>query len=176
MIERAGVAKASLYDTFGSKEALIQAYLAARQAARRARIEAGLARFRTPRDRLLGVFDVMGELFAEPGYRGCAFLRASAEARSGGSVKRVCEDSRGWTKNLFADLAAAAGVPEPEALARQLVILYDGATVSAQMDGAPGVAAAAKAAAALMLDAALPRTAASRKPPARRKTAAKRTR
>jgi len=175
VIERAGVAKASLYDTFGSKEALIEAYLVARQTARRARLEAGLARFRTPRERLLGVFDVMGELFAEPGFRGCAFLRASAEARPGSSVKRVCEDSRGWTKALFTDLATAAGVPEPAALAQQLVIVYDGATVSAQMDGDPAIAASARAAAALMLDAAVASPASRRSAPARRKPTRKRT-
>jgi len=154
VIERAGVAKASLYDHFGSKEELIRSYLAARHDARRARIEARLSRHAKPRERLLGVFDVMGELFAEPNYRGCAFLRASAEVKAGSSVKGVCDDSRAWIRELFTGLARNAGVARPAALAQQLVLLYDGASVSAQMDRDPKAAAAARAMAAVMLDAA----------------------
>src|SRR5690349_17397815 len=50
VIERAGVAKASLYDTFGSKDALIRAYLEARHDARKARLTAWLERYETPRE------------------------------------------------------------------------------------------------------------------------------
>jgi AcrR family transcriptional regulator len=154
VIERAGVAKASLYDCFGSKEELIRSYLVARQESRRARMTEKLARYATPRERLLGVFDVMGELFAEPNFRGCAFMRASAEARTGSSLKSVCDDSRAWIRTLFTELAKDAGAADPESLAQQLVLLYDGASVSAQMDCNPDAAAAARAAASMMLDAA----------------------
>ncbi len=50
---------------------------------------------------------------------------------------------------------ARAGVPEPEVLARQLHLLYDGSGQSARMDHDPAAAAAARAAAATLLDAAL---------------------
>ena len=154
VIERAGVAKASLYDCFGSKDELIRAYLAARQQARQARIVAMLARCTSPREQLLGVFEVMGAAFTQPGFRGCAFVRASAEAQPGVAVKGVCDGSRGWIRALFCDLAQQAGATDPAALAQQLVLLYDGATVSAQMDGNPGAAAAARAVAAVLIDAA----------------------
>ena len=84
VIERAGVAKASLYSAFGSKDELIRAYLIARHTARQERMTRMLARYDSPRERLLGVFDVLGESFAEPGYRGCAFINASAESRVSG--------------------------------------------------------------------------------------------
>lgn len=155
VIERAGVAKASLYDQFGSKEELVRSYLAARHEARQARIRAGLARHDTPRERLLGVFDVMGELFAAPNFRGCAFLRASAEVKPGSSVKTVCDDSRAWIRELFATLAKEAGVARPAPLVQRLVMLYDGASVSAQMDGDARAAASARAVAAVLLDAAV---------------------
>ena len=58
---------------------------------------------------------------------------------------------------LLTDLAAQAGVPEPEILARQLHLLYDGSGQSARMDHDPAAAAAARAAAATLLDAALAR-------------------
>ncbi len=154
VIERAGVAKASLYASFGSKEELIRSYLGARQEARQTRITEKLKHHATPRARLLSVFDVMGDLFAEPNYRGCAFLRASAEAMPGSGIRSVCDDSRAWLRTLFTELAREAGAARPAALAKQLVLLYDGASVSAQMDGDPKAAATARAMASLMLDAA----------------------
>ncbi len=161
VIERAGVAKASLYDCFGSKEALVHAYLVARQDRRRERITARLAQGSgVPRERLLCVFDALGELFAEPGFRGCAFTRAGAESQDGSRVKSACDDARAWMRELFTTLASEAGAHDPEGLGRQMMLLYDGASVSAQMDG-PGAAATARAAAALLLDAAI--TAATRK-------------
>src|SRR4051794_20178037 len=73
IIEKAGVAKASLYSTFGSKEELVRAYLQLRHAARMARIDRSLARTDDPRERLLAIFDALGEACATPGFRGCAF-------------------------------------------------------------------------------------------------------
>jgi AcrR family transcriptional regulator len=164
VIERAGVAKASLYDCFGSKEGLIRAYLSARHEARRRRLQERLARYDNPRDRLLGVFDLTAELVAEPNFRGCAFVRASAESRAGSSVKGVCDESRSWMRALFTDLARNAGAVDPDRLAAQLVLLYDGASVSAHMDHDPSAATSARAAAALMLDAAVGQS----PPPARK--------
>lgn len=152
VIERAGVAKASLYSTFGSKEELIRAYLSARHEARQARIKEMLARSNTPKEKLLGVFDVMAELSAESNFRGCAFVRASAEARPGSSVTTVCDEARAWIRNLFTELAKDAGAADPEQLARQLVLLYDGAAVSSQMDRKPGAAAAARVVAEALLN------------------------
>jgi hypothetical protein len=55
---------------------------------------------------------------------------------------------------LLTELSGQAGVPEPEALARQLHLLYDGSGQAARMDHDPAAAAAARAAAATVLDAA----------------------
>jgi len=154
VIERAGVAKATLYSTFGSKDELIRAYLQARHAARRERITRKLARYDTPRDRLLGIFDVLGESIVESGFRGCPFVNASAETRPGSAIEEVSDESRAWTRSLLVELGQAAGAADPERLARQLALLYDGATVSARMDRDPGAAAAARAAAVTLVDAA----------------------
>jgi AcrR family transcriptional regulator len=154
IIEQAGVAKASLYNTFGSKEELVHAYLDSRHAATAGRITRALGRYGTPRDRLLGVFDAQGELFAEPGFRGCAFVSASSESPSD-VVEKAAADYRGWVRGLFTGLAREAGVPAPEGLARQLQLLYDGAGLSARMDHDPSAAMEARTAAAALLDAAL---------------------
>jgi AcrR family transcriptional regulator len=154
IIEQAGVAKASLYNTFGSKDELVRAYLEGRHAETAGRITRALGRYHTPRDRLLGVFEAQGELFAEPGFRGCAFASASAESPNG-MVEQATADYRGWVRGLLTGLAAEAGVPDPAGLARQLHLIYDGASLSARMDHDPAAAVAARAAAAVLLDAAL---------------------
>src|ERR1700753_414152 len=79
VIERAGVAKASLYNTFGSKDELVRAYLQGRHATQAARIARFLDQHTDPRLRLLSVFDAQGELFAQRTFRGCAFNAATAE-------------------------------------------------------------------------------------------------
>jgi AcrR family transcriptional regulator len=155
VIERAGVAKATLYSTFGSKDELIREYLHGRHVARRERIVAALERYSAPRDRLLGVFDVLGDSFAEPGFHGCAFLNASAEAQPGSSIIEATDEYRSWVRGLFTDLAREAGASDPDGLARALHLLYDGAGVSARMDRDLGAAAAARAVAVVLLDAAV---------------------
>jgi AcrR family transcriptional regulator len=154
IIERAGVAKASLYSTFGSKDELVKAYLEGRHAVRRARIMKGLERFETPRDRLLGVFDVLGEIAGSPGFRGCAFYNASAESGPGGPVEEVSTANRAWTRGLFTELARDTGAADPATLADQLMILYDGSTVGARMDHGAAAATLARSIAVGLLDAA----------------------
>ena len=157
IVERAGVAKATLYTLFGNKDGLVRAYLTERHDATRERMDRELvARFDTPRERLLGVFEVQGLLFAEPGFHGCAFVGANAESSAGTSVEEVTEDYRKWLQSLFFDLAKEAGATDPQGLARQLVLLYDGAGISAWMDNDPSIANTARTVAAALVDLAIP--------------------
>ena len=151
VIEHAGVAKASLYDCFGSKEELIASYLRHRQEARRERVEKRLARFQDPREKILAVFDLLGELVSEPTFRGCAFVRASAEALSVPKVKSACEESRAWLLDTFTSLAREAGTDDPTSLGKQLVLLYDGASIAAHVDRNRNAANEARALAAKLL-------------------------
>ncbi len=151
IIERAGVAKASLYNTFGSKDALVRAYLQGRHEARRARILGRIASSPTAQEKILGVFDEMHERASMPGFKGCAFVRASAETREGSCVKSVCEESRAWLLGLLRSLAKDCGARDPETLSRQLILLYDGAAVAAQMDGDTGAALTARGVAEQLL-------------------------
>jgi AcrR family transcriptional regulator len=153
VIERAGVAKASLYSTFGSKEELVRAYLQRRSEIRQRRIAERIARHDDPRDRILAVFDIMSELAGDPAFRGCAFMKAIVEGPHRESkVTRVCAAARAWTLGLFADLAREAGAADPERLAEQLVVLYDGGTMGAAVDHDPAAVRTARAMAEILLD------------------------
>ncbi len=165
VLERAGVAKASLYSTFGSKDELVHAYLQARAERRRQRIAERIARHDDARARILSIFELMGELAAAPGFRGCAFYNASAEGpRRESKASRICADQRGWTRALFIELAQDAGAADPNRLGRQLELLYDGAMVGASMDRNPGAPAVAREMAEALLDAAVPARAGKRRP------------
>jgi len=152
VIKQAGVAKASLYNTFGSKEELVKAYLQSRHARTTERLNAAVDRHTDPVERLLAVFDAQGETFAQPDFRGCAFISASAEAPAGGLVERAADDYRHDVRALLVRLAREAGAPDPATLAHQLHLLYDGAGINAWMDHDPAAAGAASAAAAALLD------------------------
>jgi AcrR family transcriptional regulator len=157
LVERAGVAKPTLYSLFGNKEGLVRAYLISRDEGIRERMTRALAaRFESPRERLLGVFEVQGLSFADPNFRGCAFLSANAESSSGSSVEELTENHRTWLRSLFLDLATAAGATDPHRLARQLLLLYDGAAISAWMDHDAGAADAARTVAAALIDSGVP--------------------
>lgn len=155
VVEQAGVAKASLYNTFGSKENLVRAYLAGRHEAMLAGLRRAIDRYTDPRRRLLAVFDALAELFADPGFRGCAFITASAEAPDGGAIQRAADDYRAEVRSLLTELARQAGASDPQLLGRQLLLLYDGSGISAQLDRDAHAATAAQSAAEVLLDAAL---------------------
>jgi AcrR family transcriptional regulator len=157
VIEHAGVAKASLYSNFGSKDELVRAYLRGMHERRVARVLERIGRHRSPRERLLAVFDGVAESFAHPGYRGCAFVRTSAEMPGGGPGQEVIAEARAWMRDLFVQLAREAGARNAPALAQQLVLLYDGAVTAAHVDGNTGAAAVARSLAANLLDAAAAR-------------------
>lgn len=131
VIEHAGVAKASLYSAFGSKDGLIRAYLLHRHGIRQARIQRHLAKHTEPRARMLALFDSFHELITGPLWRGCPFIAATGEARTDETVNEVAAITRGFTRQCFLDEAIALGLADPGALADQLVLLYDGAVVAA---------------------------------------------
>ncbi len=156
IIEHAGVAKASLYNTFGSKEELVHAYLEHRHEVIAARVTAAVESQKTPWEQILAIFDSQAETMRRPGYRGCAFAAASAEAKPGGSVERSTRSYRGWWRDLFTDLATRAGARDPALLARQLQLLYDGAAASGNLDHDPRAAATARTAVESLMSASIP--------------------
>jgi AcrR family transcriptional regulator len=155
VIAHAGVAKATLYNLFGNKEGLVLAYLAERHGGTTARIDVAVDRHRNPRRRLLAVFEAQAQVFAQPGFRGCAFVAAYAEAPLEGLVARAASDYRSWIRALFIDLAEQAGASDPPELARQLQIIFDGGMIAAWMDHDPSISTSSRAAAESLLNAEL---------------------
>ena len=155
IIERAGVAKASLYNLFGSKEELVAAYLASRHDYTTGRIAGAIENVNDPRLKILAVFDAQAQQYQAADFHGCAFIAASTEAPSGGLVEQAADQFRAWIRAMFIDLAQQAGAPDPETLGRQLHLIYDGAGLAGRMDHHdPAIAPAARDAVEALLAAA----------------------
>jgi AcrR family transcriptional regulator len=135
VIEKAGVAKGSLYYIFGGKDELVAAYLRCRHEAWRQRIEAVQAGVGDPDAKILAIFDAIAEYVSRPDFRGCPFNNAAAEAPAGEAQRLAISEYRGWLRCSFAELAAGTGVADSDALADALIVLYDGALATAERGG-----------------------------------------
>jgi len=110
ILRDADVARASLYSTYGSKDQLLRAYLQNRSHGWQALVAEALpTRWDTARDRIVGIFEMLTEWFAAPGYHGCPFINASAEAGSNLAIQDVRDDHRAWVRAVFTGLARDAG-------------------------------------------------------------------
>ncbi|QFG24006.1 TetR/AcrR family transcriptional regulator [Actinomadura sp. WMMB 499] len=139
-----GVSLKRLYGTFPSKEALVTAYLERRDLRWTADLEGHVAARRD--DPVAAVFDWLGKWFASDGFHGCAFINAYGELGDGSAP--VAAAARAHKERLHRLMRGLVG---DDALAAQLVMLVDGAIVSASMNGDPGAAATAGAAAGVLV-------------------------
>src|ERR1700719_4717388 len=127
VIERAGVAKGSLYYIFGGKDELVAAYLRGRLDTWRERVNAAQAGIDDPEEKILAVFDAIADDVSRPDFRGCPFVNAAAEAPAGEAQELAIKEYGRWVRQSFNALAAETGVTDSAALADALIVLYDGA-------------------------------------------------
>ncbi|MEJ2667307.1 MAG: helix-turn-helix domain containing protein [Deinococcales bacterium] len=165
IIERAQVARMTLYHHFPSKEALLQAVLERRSDERLRWLRRADERAEAADGRLLAVFDLLRDWVESPDYRGCPLVNATIEL--GGKLnpaRPIARDYQLEVRRYLTDLARQTGASDPEALARQLQLLFDGATVEALVAGTAEPAWHARQAAEMLI-------AASREPGAARRPA-----
>jgi len=157
ILAESGVAKMTLYNHFGSKDGLIQAALARRDARWRAWFRDAVARrAETPRGRLLAVFDALDEWFTGPDFHGCMFIRAAGEyAALDDPIHAGAAAHQRLVLAELRDLTDAAGARHPARLAREIMLLALGAMIATQVNGPVGAGQAAKRAAAVLIEAAL---------------------
>ncbi|KGV37179.1 bacterial regulatory s, tetR family protein [Burkholderia pseudomallei MSHR4012] len=164
IVKRSGAARKSFYAHFESKEALVAAALERRDARWMAWfVEATKKRGKTPRARLVGMFDVLREWFEQADFHGCAFLNAAGEIeRADDPIRVVVREHKArllaFVREQLDAHAAQAGADRRfvARLARQWLVLIDGAIGVALVSGDASAARDARAAAELLLDATLP--------------------
>ena len=132
ILTAAGASKMTLYGRFGSKDALLREVLDREGVDwRDAFFAAVLASGDTAATQLAGVAAALGEWYAGGRFTGCAFMNAIAEHHKPTAwLREVAGDHHGKVLAFLALLAQQAGYGEPAILARQILLLIDGATAA----------------------------------------------
>ena len=153
LIDEAGIAKASLYAHFPSKDDVVTAYLERKGGAWRSAVQAHLDNPRlSARGKILKIFDMLVSMVETPGFRGCPFHNASAEVADPQHPIRVAAaQQRAWVHGVMARLVKETGIASPDRVTGSLLVLHDGATATALIDGHPAAARNARWAAEQML-------------------------
>jgi AcrR family transcriptional regulator len=126
-----GASKETLYRHFGSKDGLINAVLVARSdSVTQWLVDAAHAAGPGPAAQLAAVFDALGSWYAEPGFRGCAIVNAATQHHAD-PARSVAARHLDRYLALLTDIANRARADDPQRLARQLLMLIEGATVMA---------------------------------------------
>lgn len=141
ILSRSKVSKTTLYRHFRSKDELIIATLRKRDEEFRNWFMQNIDHLDAkPIEKLLMVFDVYKEWAEEPKFNGCIFAKASAEFPSTDSpIHRICIEHKRLMIRYLKALSVSINVKDPDELAEQIMILLDGATVSAQITGQSSV-------------------------------------
>ncbi|MFF7368123.1 TetR/AcrR family transcriptional regulator [Streptomyces tricolor] len=148
--ESSGLPLKRIYRLFATKEDLVVAMLRRRDRRWRESLAAQVETVPDPRERVLAVFDWLAAWFAEPGFRGCAWINAHGEL--GTSSEPVLAEVRAHKRAFHDQLAAwvrATGVPVTE----PVYLLAEGAIVTAGITGDPAPAQQARAAVETLLGA-----------------------
>lgn len=133
LIERSGVAKATFYRHFPSKDSLVLAFLEQRD--RQWTVEAIVSearrRGKTPADQLLAIFDVFGDWFLREDFEACSFINVLLEMGPAHPLGQASIDYLAKIRGHVQALAEEAGLQRPEEFARSWHILMKGSIISA---------------------------------------------
>jgi AcrR family transcriptional regulator len=128
----AGVSKRSMYQLFESKDELIAASLERRTSAYVATLLPAADDDRSPRERILHVFEQVESQSSAPEFHGCPFLAVQIEVKDQKHpASRVAHQVKGNLTAFFCAEAEQGGASDPGLLARQLSLVFDGANARA---------------------------------------------
>lgn len=149
----ADASKATLYSHYGNKDGLVAAYLERRSALSREQLMRRVQDIGDAQEKLLEIFGSLSDWYSEDDFHGCHFINAGSElADPDHPAVEVGRRHRDWVRGLFEELAEELGARDPAMLAAQLLMLQDGATVAADLDGYRDAARAARDAAGHLID------------------------
>jgi AcrR family transcriptional regulator len=135
VLAEADAAKASLYQHFGCKDQLVASYLERKTGDARVQIEAYLADT-PPSQRALRFFDWVVDWTESNDFRGCPLQHTVSELTDAAHPARaIAHAQREWFKARLFEWSTAAGVKDAKAIARALIVLFDGAVAGSEVDG-----------------------------------------
>lgn len=144
LCKAAGVSKRSMYQLFESKDELLAASLEEQAASYVAALLPPADDDRPPRERILHVFEQAESQAAADDFRGCRYLAVQIELKDQSHpASRVARRVKGTVTAFFRGEAERGGANDPDLLARQLSLVFDGASARAgiKADTAAGLVA-----------------------------------
>lgn len=161
LIDEAGVAKASLYRIFGSKDRLIDTYLESRHFKTMAVLDEIRESDDTVVAKINSVFDHLGRLTEEEAFRGCAFVLGAIETSDHEHPAwKWAERHKAEVRDFFGEILAPLGDPElVSALMEKMMILYDGTLITIALRPKSRAVFHARAIALMLLEGAMAETA-----------------
>jgi AcrR family transcriptional regulator len=132
ILREADCAKASLYSAYGSKDALVIAYLTELDLADRNRFAQAIEGLSDPVAKALTFFDLAHTKGLRHDFPGCLYTSAASEFP--GVRFEPIDDHRQWVRSTLSGLIKAAGIRRPTSLARHIQLLYDGALVASKVE------------------------------------------
>ncbi|MBS1523851.1 MAG: TetR/AcrR family transcriptional regulator [Bacteroidetes bacterium] len=133
IIDEAGVAKASLYQHFHSKEDLLAAYLTEKGIETNAALKAVADQHKNPKEKVLAIFDFLDKLTNQNDYYGCNFLNIASELPVDSTrLRNLIRKQKDDVRALFGEILKPV---KKEKLADELYMLFDGALITNKVHG-----------------------------------------
>jgi AcrR family transcriptional regulator len=135
IIGEAGVARATLFRHFRTKDELIAAYLQRRADRARATLTELRTAHTEPGQVLAAIADVVDDYRSQPGFRGCEFINAAAEfADPQHPAHRLAVEQRRWITDFLAEILAQMGHRDSAETAEAMLMVRTGALVAASLE------------------------------------------
>nr|WP_319000082.1 TetR/AcrR family transcriptional regulator [Pseudomonas lalkuanensis] len=136
LVKTSGVSRKSIYKYFGTKDELVAEVLKRRDERWMDWFRTEVERAETPEARLLEIFSVLKGWFESSGFRGCAFINTAGETGDPQDpVRLVAKEHKEKLLEFVKEICQQYGAADPDALARQLLVLIDGAITVAHVLG-----------------------------------------
>ena len=150
----AGVSRKTFYTMFASKDALVVEVITRWHSMFMAGVRATTDAADSPRDRMLAIYDFLGNWFESDAFRGCGFINAFGELGTvSPAVAQIARDHKKSFQQHVAELVENAGAAEW--LGPQLAILAEGAITTAAISGKTESARQSRDAAEILINVAL---------------------
>ncbi|MET7475959.1 TetR/AcrR family transcriptional regulator [Streptomyces sp. NPDC005648] len=132
LCKAAGVSKRSMYQLFESKGELLAASLEERASAYVRTLLPAADDDRPPRERIMHVFEQLESQAGAPDFQGCRYLAVQIELKDPDHpASRVAHRVKENLTGFFRREAEKGGASDPDLLARQLILVFDGASARA---------------------------------------------
>lgn len=136
LVKTSGVARKSIYKYFGTKDELVAEVLKQRDERWMNWFRTEVEKAGTPEAQLLEIFSVLKGWFESSSFRGCAFINTAGETGDSlDPVRLVAKEHKEKLLEFVLEICQQYCAADPEALARQFLILIDGAITVAHVLG-----------------------------------------